>query len=127
MSIWHKTDPERCAIEVQLMAKRSNARLYENGDQLYWLESLRSQTNRLYQIKISYPVRFPYERPQGFIISPTITSAPHRFSDGSLCLFSTSHDGAAKPTALVVRNRVVVWIFAYELWAATGEWMAPQH
>jgi hypothetical protein len=127
MPTWYEQDPERYAVELDLMAKRTKARLYENGPQLYWLESLLSEARKLYVLKVEYPTRFPYERPKAYIISPTISSAPHRFSDGSLCLFRDPSACDVKITALVVRNRAVVWILAYELWAATGEWMAPQH
>jgi len=127
MATWYEQDRERCAIELDLMAKKTTARLYENEGKLYWLESILSETHQLYRIKIEHPPRFPYERPRAFIEWPNISRAPHRFHDGSLCLFRNPSACDVKITALVVRNRTAVWILCYELWVATGEWMAPQH
>jgi hypothetical protein len=48
--------------------------------------------------------------------------------DGSLCLFDDPWASDPNCTALVVRNRAVTWLLAYEVWQRTGgEWKAPDH
>lgn len=111
------------------MLRGSRARLVQspNGS-FYWIERLKSEGGRSYLLTIEYPPRFPHERPKAFIVNPPIKSAPHMLSDGSLCLFDDPWATDPKCTALVVRNRAVTWMLAYEAWQLTGgEWHAPQH
>lgn len=126
---WFERDPRRLQLERELMESRTQAQLRRLGDELGWLENLRSAGAGVpYQLVIVYPDRFPYEPPKAFIAYPDVTGAPHRFLDGSLCLFNNpAVASGVKTTALLVRNRAVVWFLAYELWRVTGEWMAPQH
>lgn len=109
------------------MEQRSRAALARSGETLFWVEDLVAESGAPYRLKISYPERFPHEPPKAFVVWPDIKTAPHRFSDGSLCLFDRPSASGVKTTALVVRNRAVAWFLAYEIWRATGEWMAPQH
>lgn len=129
MTTWFTRDPERLAIETALMEHGTRAVLRRTATDLMWVEDVRSTaTGQLFTLAITYPERFPFEAPRGFILNPGIVGgAPHRFGDGSLCLFPDPRlaDGP-KTTALVVRNRAVVWFLAYEVWRVTGEWMAPQ-
>ncbi len=108
------------------MKTRSRATLARDGDTIFWVEDLVAESGARYRLKVVYPDRFPHERPKAFVVSPDVKGAPHRWGDGSLCLFGSGPTGV-KTTALVVRNRAVTWFLAYEFWKATGKWMAPQH
>jgi len=125
---WHERDPRRLHLEHDLMERGTTARLVTWGNKLAWMEDLMSAGARQpYRLAIVYPKHFPYEAPRAYVLAPDVSGAPHRLSDGSLCLFDNPTHPGVKTTALVVRNRAVVWFLAYELWRATGEWMAPAH
>lgn len=111
------------------MERSTTAALCKMGGDLAWVEDLASSaTRRTFRLVITYPERFPYEPPKAFITSPRVDGAPHRLGDGSLCLSPNPTVAAGlKTTALLVRTRAVVWFLAYEVWLATGEWMAPGH
>ena len=127
MSHWFERDPERLAVEAHLMQTHTRASLFNEAGTLFWLEDIESASGGRYRARFVYPERFPFERPRAFIIHPRVTSAPHRFSDGSLCLFDNPCLCDVKITALVVRNRTVIWILAYEIWQRTQVWMPPGH
>jgi ubiquitin-protein ligase len=122
-------EAERLEKEIDLMHRGSRAVLIRSDDDsVYWAEQISSEAGRVYTLTIEYPPRFPHERPKAFFINPRVTSAPHMLSDGSLCLFDNPWSADPKCTALVVRNRAVAWLLAYEAWKVTGgEWHAPQH
>ena len=124
---WYRTDPRRLEKEVALMTARTRAELRQSGDGVFWVEDLVSTTGQPFTLVIDYPDGFPYEMPRAYVLRPKILQAPHRFEDGHLCLFSSPFASDPKVTALVVRNRAVVWYLAWEIWKATGEWMAPEH
>ena len=127
MSSWYERDPRRLQKETELMRAFTRAQLRRSGASLIWYETIRSEAHRAFRLLVEYPDRFPYSRPRAFIASPDIGGAPHRLSDGSLCLFNDPWATDIKTTALVVRNRAVTWILAYEVWCLTGTWEAPQH
>lgn len=50
---------------------------------------------------------------------------PHRFADGSLCLYLTK-SGEWTPSMYIAETTIpwaAHWLFHYEVWHATGEWM----
>ncbi len=124
-----RPDPERFRVEQRCMHERTHARLYDVDGALTWVEHLQSTaTGRPFAIAIKYPAAFPHSPPRAFVLSPPVDGAPHRLIDGSLCLWDNPAVGdGVRTTALMVRNRAVVWFLAFEVWKATGEWMAPQH
>ena len=127
MATWFDRDPQRLEKEIELMREFTRAQLRQNGSNLFWVEDLVSVARNQYRIAVNYPDRFPFERPQAFVLAPDISNAPHRLGNGSLCLFHNPWASDVKTTALVVRNRTVAWILAHEIWKVTGKWMAPQH
>lgn len=111
------------------MLERTNARLYDVDGEFSWVETLSSTaTGQPFLLNISYPERFPYEPPRAFILQPSVTGAPHLLLDGSLCLWENPSVGdGVRTTALMVRNRAIVWFLTYEIWKVTGTWEAPSH
>ena len=124
---WFQSDPRRFEKEVQLMMQGSQACLRQSGDHVFWVEDLIAKTGQPYRLIIDYPDRFPYEMPRAYVANPAVDGAPHRFADGSLCMFD--NPGACNPkiTALVIRNRAVLWFLAYEVWRVSGVWEPPGH
>lgn len=110
------------------MRARTRARLVRTGNLLTWLEDLSSREGTRFRLAIEYPETFPYEAPRAFIVRPTILTAPHRLTNGALCLFPNPVlADAPKTSAYVVRNRAIVWFLAYEDWKRTGSWRASEH
>jgi hypothetical protein len=129
MTPWHKKDPERLQSEVAAMRHYTRAELRRLSSGLIWVERLRSSFRTPYGLVITYPERFPYERPKAFVVNPELErGAPHRLSDGSLCLFTDPWACDMKCTAAVIRNRAAAWFIAYEVWLRNGRvWKAPEH
>lgn len=128
MAAWFDTDPARLHKEVALMAERSRAELRRVGSGLMWVEQLCSTSGQQYAIAIEYPDRFPHEAPRAFLLSPDVSGAPHRFADGSLCLWGDHvRASGVKTSAVSVRTRAITWFFVYENWRRTGQWSAPEH
>ena len=81
-----------------------------------------------------YSTRIIYSRrrrsPKVIVISPKLTRRnfepiPHRYGDGSLCLWQPAY-GEWNPAywiAETVLGWASLWLFFYELWHATGEWL----
>ena len=68
--------------------------------------------------------------PLVFIVSPGLTKPncepiPHRYGDGSLCLWQPAYR-EWQPTYWMtdtVLGWASLWLFFYELWHASGEWL----
>jgi hypothetical protein len=110
-----------------LSMSRSNAALVltDRGD-LCWREILISNSGTAYEVVITYPPSFPFERPRACIVAPALDHAPHRYVDGTLCLFPTAFDETLSCTAGVIRGRVALWVDIYESWQRTGVWVGPE-
>lgn len=74
----------------------------------------------LYEIQITYRPPHP---PQVFVLSPELwEKAPHRYSDGSLCLYFPK-DGSWTPRhfiAFTIIPWTALWLECYELWKETS-------
>ncbi|MCC6526045.1 MAG: hypothetical protein IT373_25585 [Polyangiaceae bacterium] len=112
------------------MRSRTEARLVAlPSGVLAWNERLVFRpTGEPYELTIAYPETFPHSPPRAFVLTPSVIGAPHRLIDGSLCLFDNPAVAAGvKTTALLVRNRAVVWFWTFRAWQLTGAWCAPEH
>lgn len=54
-------------------------------------------------------------------------NAPHRYSDGSLCLYWPVEWRWTPRTSLAetMVPWTALWLYYYEIWLVTGEWMGP--
>lgn len=63
------------------------------------------------------------------VISPKIREdAPHRFADGSLCLYYPD-DGSWHSQAFIARTIILwaaSWLYFYENWLKSGVWLGPE-
>lgn len=125
MNDWFLRDPDRADMEIELMAEHTKATFRRTAAGIEWVEDLVCEkTLRPYRLLITYPPGFPLDPPKAQILQPRIVNAPHRYWDNTLCLQASPIP--FKTTALLIRNRAVVWFLMYEAWLRTGEWMAPE-
>ena len=72
------------------------------------------------QIRYAYP-----KSPSVWVLTPTLESdAPHRYSDGSLCLYYPG-DRSWTPGLPIAQTLVpwtALWLAFYEIWLRTGTW-----
>lgn len=81
----------------------------------------------------SYRVRIVLAQggvPKTRVVSPRLENRgdqgpPHRYRDGSLCLYHPKTDGYWNGTWFISETILpwtAEWLFHYEVWLATGEW-----
>jgi hypothetical protein len=118
------------SLIVQLVTLRRN--FGGTGDvrhsELHWRGSIEPTSRfRNYQIHICYKL---HESPSVEVISPKLQTRdgkrpPHLYGDDRLCLYLPRADEWSGHMTLA---RTIVpwtseWLFFYELWLATGEWL----
>jgi len=139
---WYQRHPDRLQMEFGLMAQRfpkfrlitaetdcqfDGVTVARAGD-LYWLGRLRTHGGSIYAVVIAYPGGYPHEQARTFVVQPRITSSPHRYADGHLCLYSNDHGGGGEgftaevTTAVTYVGWVAAWLHAYEIWCRKGTW-----
>jgi hypothetical protein len=79
----------------------------------------------LYHVKISHP----FDRtPVVTVVKPVIRpGAPHRYLDGSLCLY-WPEEWRWTPRANLAGTLIpwtALWLYYYELWLVTEQWLGP--
>lgn len=94
-----------------------------------WIGEIQpTELSRQYRAKIEYKIEKP---PRINIISPKLKlfegaeKLPHIYGDGSLCLY-TPRNGewhGGKLIALTIVPWISLWLFYYEAWLITGEWL----
>lgn len=116
-------------IAQQFALKRafpeSNATVRRN--RLYWSGVLQpTGLSDTYSVKLTYSLEMS---PKTFVTSPEICDrefqiVPHRYSDGSLCLFLPKNGewNQGMYVAETIIPWACEWLFHYELWLVTGEW-----
>ncbi len=124
-SSWWVKNPARAYLEITRMDENSNAILIEDLGQLHWIEDITNNFGTTFQILIKAMDNHPFSAPQAYVIEPDISRAPHRYKDGSLCLFRPE-EYSNKMTILSIRNLACAWCFAYEAYQNTGEWPAAE-
>lgn len=85
----------------------------------------------VYDIRLHYSL----ERvPKVFVRSPDLVQPaddpiPHRYGDGSLCLYlpGTGEWGRGMQLAETIIPWVSEWLYFYEIWLGTGEWCGGGH
>lgn len=91
-----------------------------------WLGLLRpTDVSEMYAVAI----RFRIGRvPRVYVTAPPLArlsdaEVPHRYSDGSLCLHLPKEWDAAMLVAETTVPWATLWLYYYELWHATGDWL----
>jgi len=82
----------------------------------------------VYEVRVDYRLR---RAPKVHVLKPELErnsrdeTVPHRYSDGSLCLYYPRHRewGPESAIAETIVPWTCEWLYYYELWQATGEWL----
>lgn len=80
----------------------------------------------IYKVSIEYRGHI---RPLVHVISPALVeNAPHTYHDKSLCLFHPSNFNwnAYKIIANEIMQWTIAWIYFYEYWLQSGDWIGPE-
>lgn len=118
--------PARCLEELEKISNNTNAIVKGEGSDLVLYEYIENNFNYNFYTKIVVSPGFPFKMPSAFILEPDLAiGTPHRWQDNSLCLFDKSEFNSSM-SILDIRNQTSAWIFAYEVWRATGEWPAAE-
>ncbi|MFC0298455.1 hypothetical protein [Geobacillus jurassicus] len=110
---------QRCKIQQFF----PSFRYFKKG---YWIGTLRpTLSSPFYTIKIIYGKY----NPKVFVIKPTIhKEAPHRYSDGSLCLYYPGDRSYHE--SLFIADTIIPWtaewLYYYEKWLEDGIWWGPE-
>ena len=79
-----------------------------------------------YDITIVLPHSYPNACPRVYVDSVD-AGAPHRFSDGALCIFGVmSSWNPSKHTVRDALNSARQWLRHYEIWRKHGRWPKPE-
>jgi prevent-host-death family protein len=79
-----------------------------------------------YDVTILLPHNYPNVCPRVYA-DPIDSSAPHRFSDGALCIFGVmSSWNPSKHTACDALNNARLWLRNYEIWRRSEKWPKPE-
>lgn len=130
MVVFQKNKPYNTDIQIQAMRARYpqfKAKKNEDGT-IVFIGNLQVKPELpVYTIKIIYKGNF---RPQVFILDPIPDpEAPHIFSDSeSLCLYHQKDYkwNKKKLIATDIMGWVAGWIYFYEYWLQSGEWIGPE-
>ena len=127
---FHRKTPNIPIQHLHIRSKFPSFQLMKRAKGSYWVGYLQpTAKSPKYKIKIIY---HPYH-PEVFVLEPTpLRSAPHRYPDGSLCLYyPKDKDYDAKS---LIADKIIPWtsewLFFYEAWLEQGIWWgkeAPHH
>ncbi len=101
-------------------------RLVSRGKRHVWEGTLRpTPLSQVYTVKISYA---DWENPKVLVINPVLEpradgSIPHRYGDESLCLYVPGQWTRANYISEAIIPWTVLWLYHYEIWRVTGEWL----
>lgn len=125
---WRRSPPVSVGHHVISVIRRfpSFSFKYEGGKPTWRGRLQPSSCSPAYSVKIVYSLG---DVPRVWVVSPPLDSkAPHRFPDGSLCLFYPKdhswHSG------LLIADTIIPWaaewLMFYELWQETGVFLGPE-
>jgi ubiquitin-protein ligase len=120
---WYERYALRLAAEKIIMAENHPQFILKIDDRkrLFWEGLLQTNFGTLYRVNILYPSSYPWQKPKLEIIDPRLrTDAPHRFVDGSLCIYPEgwNHKQCTAPAAVPL---IAGWLILYEVFLRTGK------
>lgn len=126
MSTIPKSIPD-VGIQILWMKKFfPNFRYFKENGKKYWIGTLEpTETSPVYRLKIRF---YLDKSPRVEVLEPSLDpKAPHRYPDGSLCLYSPADPKDQKWTQDGIIAKTIVpwaaaWLYFYEYWQETGVW-----
>lgn len=126
----NKQKPKKVTLGVQqyhMKLKFPGFKFYKKDcSNIGWIGQLKPTVNSpLYTVKIKYSDYHP----KVYVLEPKILdNAPHRYEDGSLCLYYPK-DMSYEETSIIADTIVpwtAEWLFYYEAWLKEGVWWGPE-
>ncbi len=120
---WYERYPLRIAAEKIIMQENYPQFVLKLNDkkQLFWDGLLQTNFRTLYQVSINYPQGYPWQKPKLEVVDPQIRrDAPHRFLDGSLCIYPDKWN-YKQTTAPAAVPLIAGWLALYEIFLRTGQ------
>lgn len=125
-NFWPKNAPK---IETQISAMKSlfpQFRAEKSSCGVTFIGNLQiKQELPTYKVKVEYRGSCS---PRVSVISPQLVKgAPHLYKEGYLCLYyyENFHWTHSKLVAKEVMQWTCAWLYFYEYWLQTGEWVGP--
>jgi ubiquitin-protein ligase len=120
---WYERYPLRLQAEKIIMNENHKQFVLkmDGKKDLFWEGFLRTNFGSLYLANILYPSTYPWQKPKLKIIEPEIRwDAPHRYADGTLCVYPKewNHKRWTTPAAVPL---LAGWCALYETFLRTGE------
>ena len=89
---------------------------------LMWRGVLQLKGGGAFLVSAVLPARYPYQPPALHVLKPKLVDGcPHRYIDGSLCVYPKAWVPATGTVVQVVAN-AAHWLWQYENWRRTGAW-----
>ena len=109
-------------------------RLRRRGAEFVWTGQLQpTDVSAVYTVNITYA---DGSIPKVRVVAPVLTPrpgadrVPHTYDNGTrLCLYAPLGDEwrSTRPISLTIVPWTCLWLYYYELWHATGEWLGGGH
>ena len=104
----------------------------QRGNPFVWVGKLQPTVlSDVYTVRITY--KHNTSRPKVEVIDPPLQRKeqdkriPHTFSDGSICLHIHDEWNSSKPIHQTIIPWTSAWLYYYEIWRSTGEWLGGGH
>jgi prevent-host-death family protein len=119
--------PERIANEIaELSTHDEKARMTITKDRELEFRFPHKLADGTLELNIILPHGYPNNCPRVYV-SSLKTKTPHRWSDGSLCLFGVmSAWNPGKHTVFSTLTLARSWLSHYDTWRNTGSWPKPE-
>lgn len=89
---------------------------------LMWRGVLQPKSGRAFLVSAVLPARYPNQPPALHVLKPQLAGGcPHRYADGSLCVYPRNWIPATGTVVLAIAN-AADWLRHYEGWRRTGAW-----
>lgn len=114
---------------VQIQGRYANFQHHKEGNKYVWIGNVQpAPLSQIYRVKIEYDLK---HSPSVYVLSPELksydgkTRIPHMYEQKRLCLYlpGSGEWNNQKFIAETVVPWISLWLFYYEIWASTGEWL----
>ena len=109
-----------------LLSRWTGFRLVNRGRRYVWEGKLQpTPLSQVYAIRVTYA---DWDQPKTTVIDPQLerredSPIPHRYKDGSLCLYVPGEWSSHHYIALSIIPWAALWLYHFEVWRITGEWL----
>ena len=114
---------------VQMQAHYANFQFHKEKNKYVWVGNLQpTPLSQSYKVKIEYDLK---HSPSIYVLSPALKSydgklnIPHMYDQEKLCVYLPGNGewDKQKFIAETIIPWISLWLFYYEIWLSTGEWL----